>query len=108
MKILWFSVGVDSFISGYLERETIDKVLYIHIEDQHEDSMRFLHDFERLTGLKVEILTHPKYKSVDDIQTSQRFINGPGGAACTRILKNEVRKTWEGQNPGGHTYIWGL
>lgn len=36
-----------------------------------------------------------------------RYINGPGGAACTRLLKKQVRKDWERENTGFHTYIWG-
>ena len=108
MKVLWLSAGVSSFISGYLERETIEKVIYIHIDDQDEDSLRFVYDFEKVTGLKVEILQHEKYKSVRELQRKVRYINGPTGAPCTRILKKEVRKKWEVLNPGGHTYIWGF
>ena len=42
MVVSWFSAGVSSFIATYIERENINKILYTHIDDQHEDTMRFL------------------------------------------------------------------
>jgi len=54
MKILWISAGVSSFISGYLERETIDKVLYIWKE--RLDIQRELRALEgELSLLKKEL-----------------------------------------------------
>ena len=44
LKVCWISAGVSSFIAGYLERETIDKFVYIDIQDQHDDSNRFIKD----------------------------------------------------------------
>ncbi|NFF11912.1 phosphoadenosine phosphosulfate reductase, partial [Clostridium botulinum] len=38
MKVCWISAGVSSFIAGYLIKDTVDKFIYTHIEDQHEDS----------------------------------------------------------------------
>jgi len=38
LKVCWISAGVSSFIAGYLEKETIDKFVYVNINDQHEDS----------------------------------------------------------------------
>ncbi len=52
----WFSAGVSSFIVAYIEKENIDKIIYTHIDDQHEDSMRFLKDCEIALGKEIEIL----------------------------------------------------
>ena len=48
-----------------------------------------------------------QYASVDDVILKARYINGPFGAACTRILKRDVRRQWEVEHPGRHTYVWG-
>ena len=105
MKVSWFSAGVSSFIACYLERETIDKIMYIHIDDQHEDTMRFLRDCEKALGKKIETLQSP-YKSVSRVIQQFRYINGVAGATCTRILKKRVRKEWE-YGKTDLTYVWG-
>jgi hypothetical protein len=105
MKVSWFSAGVSSFVACYLERKTIDKIMYIHIDDQHEDTMRFLHDCEKALDKEIEILQSP-YKSVSNVIKTFRYINGPYGAKCTDILKKRVRKEWE-YGKTDLTYVWG-
>lgn len=107
MKVSWFSAGVSSFIACYLEKETIEKIMYIHIDNQHEDTMRFLIDCEKVLDKKIEILQSP-YKSVSRVIQQFRYINGVAGATCTRILKKRVRQEWEYKNKREEfTYIWG-
>ncbi len=107
MIVSWFSAGVSSFIATYIERESIDKIIYTHIDDQHEDTMRFLKDCEKVLGKEIEILQSP-YKNVNDVIKQFRFINSPYGAKCTQILKKRVRKEWEHENQDKSlTYIWG-
>ncbi len=106
MKICWFSAGVSSFIAGYLERDTIDKFIYCHIDDQHPDTMRFVKDCEKVLGKEIEIL-QSRYKTVENVIRQFQFITAPGkGAQCTRILKKRVRKEWE-QGKKDLTYVWG-
>ena len=59
IKVCWISAGVSSFIAGYLERDMIDRYIYIDIDDQHPDSMRFITDCEKVLGKKIEILKWP-------------------------------------------------
>ena len=107
MLVSWFSTGVSSFIATYIERDSIDRIIYTHIEDQHEDTMRFLKDCERVLGKEIEILQSP-YKNVENVVKQFRFINSPYGAKCTQILKKRVRKEWEYEHKGEDlTYIWG-
>jgi 3'-phosphoadenosine 5'-phosphosulfate sulfotransferase (PAPS reductase)/FAD synthetase len=106
MKVSWFSAGVSSFIATYLERDSIDKIIYTHIDDQHPDTLRFLHDCEKALGKEIEILQSP-YESVNNVIQTFRFINGPYGAKCTDILKKRVRKEWE-KGKKDLTYIWGF
>jgi predicted transposase YbfD/YdcC len=94
-------------VAAYLVREKLDRIIYCHIEEQHPDTIRFLNDCEKLLGKNIEVLQSP-YKSVEKVIDSQRFINGPGGAACTNLLKKRVRKDWERKNNDGNLiYIWG-
>ena len=107
MIVSLFSAGVSSFVATYIEKENIDKILYTHIDDQHEDTMRFVKDCEKVLGKKIEILQSP-YKNVNDVIRQFRFINSPYGAKCTSILKRRVRKEWEYLHREEEiTYIWG-
>lgn len=103
----WLSAGVSSFIAGYLAKN-VNKYIYIDIENQHEDSMRFIKDCEKVLGKDIEILKSP-YRNVQNVILSQRYVNGPGGAKCTQILKRRVRKEWEYQyRDYDITYVWGF
>ena len=106
MKVCWFSCGVSSFVACYLARD-IDKIIYTHIPDQHPDSLRFLHDCEKLLGREIEILQSTEYKGVDDVISKKKCVNTPYGAPCTRYLKRQVRKEWEKKHCEHHTYVWG-
>lgn len=107
LNISWFSAGVSSFIAAYIEKENLDNIIYTHIDDQHEDTMRFLRDCEKALGKEIEILQSP-YSNVNNVIKQFRFINSPYGAKCTQILKKRVRKEWEYQHQGEElTYIWG-
>jgi hypothetical protein len=89
--------------------EQVDKVLYQHIDDQDEDTLRFVRDCEAWFGKPVEILQSP-YKSVENACRGVAYVNGPQGAACTRILKRRVRKEWEAEHRFFCTfrYVWGM
>lgn len=107
MKVAWFSAGVSSFMACYLAKD-VDKIIYIHIDDQHEDTLRFLKDCEKLLGKEIEIL-QSRYKNVEEVVRQFSYINGVGGAKCTSILKKRVRKEWEKQFKGEQiTYVWGF
>lgn len=97
-------------MAGVLAKE-VDKWIYIDIADQHEDSMRFIHDCENSMGISIEILRSKKYKDVADVCRQHRMINSPYGAACTGMLKKAVRKEWEqeqyAKGISDITYIWG-
>lgn len=94
-------------MAGYLERKTIDKYIYIDIDNQHPDSMRFIKDCEIALGKPIEILKS-NYGSVENVIRQFRYINGAKGAKCTQILKKRVRKEWEYFHQDCNlTYVWG-
>lgn len=109
LKVCWFSAGVSSFVAGYLERETIDKFIYIDIADQHPDSMRFVKNCEQAIGKPIEILRSSEYSCVADVCRAFRFVASAHGAKCTEVLKKRVRKKWEFENKDYDlTYVWGM
>lgn len=107
MKVCWFSTGISSFVACYLTKD-IDEIIYTHVSNQHEDSLRFLHDCERILKRKITVLQSNRFRSVDEVIMHTQCINTPWGAPCTKKLKKDVRKEWERKHPGRHTYVWGF
>ena len=64
LKVCWISAGVSSFMAGYLAKD-VDEFIYIDIEDQHPDSMRFIKDCEKVLGKEIKII-QSEYKSVEN------------------------------------------
>jgi len=107
VNVSWFSGGVSSAVALWLAREIVEKVVYIDISDHHPDNLRFLKDVEKWIGKQIDIIRSKRFSSVEDVVLATQYVNGPGGASCTNKLKKQVRKDWELENPGRHTYIWG-
>jgi len=111
--VSWFSSGVSSAVATRLAINEIDQVFYIHIDDQHNDTLRFVRECEEWFGKKIEVL-QSKHKTVRDAVKAaggKGYINGPGGASCTRALKRRVRQAWEHENYaelGPIQYVWGM
>ena len=89
MKVCWFSTGISSFIACYLAKD-VDEIIYTHVSNQHPDSLRFLHDCEKLLGRKITVLQSDRYYSVDE------------------VIEKKVRMKWEKEHPGHHIYVWGF
>lgn len=108
-KVVWLSGGVSSFIAGYIIRDTVDEWIYIDIKDQHPDTIRFIHDCEKLIGKKVTFIKSDEFSCVDEVCREFKFINSPSGARCTGMLKKKVRKKWENEHlQYDLTYVWGF
>lgn len=108
VKVVWLSSGVSSFVAGYLAKD-VDEWIYIDVEDQHPDSMRFIRDCEKVIGKPVTVLSSMFYRDVESVCLSMRYVNGPTGAPCTRALKKQVRKRWELDHMTDDLiYVWGM
>lgn len=108
MIVSWISAGVSSFIATYLCKDIVEKIIYIDIDDQHIDSIRFIKDCEKVLNKNIDIIKSEKYNSVEDVVKDKKFINSPYGAPCTLELKRRVREKWEREQKDNHfTYIWG-
>lgn len=107
ITVSYFSGGVSSAVATKLVIGEIDRIVYVHIDDQHSDTMRFVKECEAWFGKPVVIL-QSRFKTVDEACRYGSFIKGPNGAICTRILKRDVRKQFEKANPGRMRVVWGM
>jgi hypothetical protein len=109
ITVSWFSAGVSSAVATWLMRDKIDHIIYCHIDDQHEDTMRFVKDCEQWFGKPIEILQSP-LKSVEAACRQSAFVRAPHGAPCTRLLKRRVRAEWESAHEWfcKFAYVWGM
>jgi hypothetical protein len=107
MIVSCFSAGVSSFVATYLVRDKVDKIVYMDVENQHEDSMRFVRDCEKVLGKEIEIL-QSRYKNVENVIRQFQMIRRIKYAICTDVLKKRVRKEWEQKQTEPIEYIWGF
>ncbi len=109
LTVAWFSAGVSSAVATKLAIKEIDEVYYIHIDDQHPDSLRFVRDCEVWFGKPITILQSP-YKTVEAALRKAAFIRGPHGSPCTQWLKKRVRAEWEMDRKDQFRlrYAWGM
>ena len=109
--VSWFSAGVSSAVATKLAIASISEIIYIHIDDQHPDTLRFVNECEVWFGKPIMRLQSP-YKCVANAcfaGSATGFINGPTGAICTRWLKKRVRKEWEAEHEFQRlSYVWGF
>lgn len=106
MRVGWFSCGCSSLVACKVAQP--DEVIYIHVADQHPDTLRFLADARVLLGRPITVLQSMRYANVGDVIVSNGYINGPSGARCTLELKKRVRQDWEREHWARHTYLWGF
>lgn len=108
LTVSWFSTGVSSAVATKLAIDEIDKIFYIHIDDQHEDTLRFVKECEKWFGKPIKIIQSP----VRNVADAMCFFASRGFgrfSPCTKILKRRVRKAWERENKGVDLrYVWGM
>ena len=97
MVIAWFSCGATSAVACKIALTMYADVRIVYIEtgSGHPDNERFIQDCERWYGQRIERIRSDKYRDVDDVLIRKTYINGPHGAACTSLLKKEVRYKFE-------------
>lgn len=107
--VCWFSCGAASAVATKLAIEENARraaplplvVARIAIADEHEDNERFARECETWFGVPIITLTAKKYAgggdmaTLDEVARIERYMSGPRGAACTRVLKKEVRYRFE-------------
>ena len=102
-----FSCGAASAVSLLIAQTLSDDVCAVYADTggEHEDNMRFLHDMEVLTGLKVKIVRSTSYSSPLDVWTRNRYIKGMHGVKCTSELKRlPLKNEWTLE----HDHVFGF
>mgnify|MGYP003134285288 FL=1 len=99
MIIAWWSAGVTSAVATKLaiDKYGKDNVLpiYFHIDSAHEDNARFKEQCEEWYGRDIRVEQAKGYNNQFDVITRDKYVNGPGGARCTLVLKKRVRQKLE-------------
>ncbi len=104
--VCWFSCGAASAVATKLtiaenqRGENLPLVIaYTEIEEEHPDNRRFLAECQDWFGQEIQVLRNDQYDaSIYEVFRRTRYLKGPSGAACTRLLKKEVRSQFERPN----------
>ncbi len=106
--VSWFSAGVSSAVATKLAIDEIDEIIYTHIDDQHDDTLRFVSDCEKWFGKPITIIQ----SHIKNVADAMCFFPSRGFgrcSPCTQILKRRVRQAWERENKGMELrYVWGM
>lgn len=96
--ISWFSCGAASALATVKAKEKYPDliVVYCRVAEESEDNLRFLKDFEKATGIDVQVIGSEKHNySIFEVFKQRKFIKGVHGAPCTSALKKDVRKAFQ-------------
>lgn len=91
MRIAWWSGGVTSAVAtkfAIADGET--NIYFCETNQHHPDNFRFMADCEKWYGQKIHVLNNKKWGTVKKV-LEHGYINSPGGAYCTKLLKKDVR-----------------
>lgn len=94
--LAWWSGGVASALTCKLciERYGAENVRVIFIDtmnNEHDDTYRFLKDCEVWYGKKIEFINSKRYDSIQDVWYESLTLNVATGAKCSSDLKRLVR-----------------
>lgn len=98
--VSWFSCGAASAvatklaIAQNLSPEPIT-IVYCELVEEHPDNLRFLADCEKWFGQPIIRLIGRHGGSAYRVFEETGYLKGPNGAACTRVLKKEVRQLFQ-------------
>jgi hypothetical protein len=104
--VCWFSAGITSTIATKVALDQYGKdnvdVIFFETGSHHSDNERYLKDCEeKIFGKKIEVVQNVKYKTVDQV-VALGYINSPGGAYCTKLLKKDLRLKLEKERKWDH------
>lgn len=100
--VSWFSCGAASAVATVLAAIKYGhrlEAVYCRVWEEHEDNLRFLDDFVRVTGIPVKIIMNLEYEgSIYNVFAKRKFIKNQYGAPCTMVLKKDMRKAYQRPN----------
>ena len=109
--VCWFSCGAASAVATKLAiAENAGRlplvVAYTEVKNEHPDNSRFLRECQDWFGQEIIILRNQVYDAdIMQVFRRERFIVGPKGAPCTRLLKRWPRMLFEQE---GDTQVFGF
>lgn len=97
MIISWFSGGITSAVATKIALQIYKDVHPIFIETggHHPDMPRFIRDCEKWFGVPIMTLQDTRFKDHMDLMVKEGYVNGPGGARCSLVLKKRVRQKFQ-------------
>jgi 3'-phosphoadenosine 5'-phosphosulfate sulfotransferase (PAPS reductase)/FAD synthetase len=96
--ISWFSCGAASAVATMLAAIKYPEMeaVYCRVKEEHDDNLRFLDDFTRVTGIPVKTIINDEFDgSIYNVFLKRKFIKNQYGAPCTMLLKKEMRKQYQ-------------
>lgn len=96
--ISWWSGGITSAVACHWATQAFRNVAIIFLDtkkNEDEDTYRFLNDCERLYGQKIETLSNPNYKTIQDVWRKYNSLNTAHGAICSTELKRVMREDYQ-------------
>lgn len=94
--ISWFSCGAASAYATYLSVQHTGEAVYCRVVNEHEDNLRFMDDFTRVTGIPVKTIMNEQFEgNIIPIFVKRGYIKNQYGAPCTMILKKDMRKAYQ-------------
>jgi len=96
--ISWFSCGAASAVATHLAAEKYGNIdaVYCRVQQEHEDSLRFLNDFVRITGIPVKTIVNEEFNGdIFNVFLKRKFFKNQYGAPCTMLLKKDMRKAYQ-------------
>lgn len=97
--ISWFSCGAASAVATILAAIKYGdrlEAVYCRVVEEHDDNLRFLDDFIRVTGIPVKVIMDEQHEgSIYKVFAKRGFIKNQFGAPCTMILKKDMRKSYQ-------------
>lgn len=108
--IVWFSCGAASAVAAkkaveHYRDKTVEVIYCDTLRYEHPDNIRFMHDVQDWIGQEIKLLRSGRYADIMAVFRGERFLVGPHGAPCTRILKRDVRIAYSSP---GDVHVFGL
>jgi PP-loop superfamily ATP-utilizing enzyme len=102
----WWSGGATSTVACKIAIDLYGKenvrLIFIDTRNEDEDTYRFMKDCEKWYGLPIETISHPKFKTIQEVWRKYKALNNAKGAVCSSTLKRSVREMWEKNNEWSH------
>jgi hypothetical protein len=100
--VAWWSGGVTSAVTCKLCIDWFGvgnvRVVFIDTHNEDDDTYQFQIECERWYGREIEMISNPKYNSIQEVWYRYLALNAATGAICSTDLKRETREIFQKTN----------